>query len=96
SIQRLRLAPFDSFVFDPDPELTYFCVFDQFQMDGVRLAAGALDGLSPDVDTRGLSASTQLTYQDPGPHTIFNLGGKTVDIYFLVIEPLSDGGAPAA
>jgi hypothetical protein len=96
SIQRLRLAPFDSFVFDPDPEWMYQCVFDQFQMDDVRMAKGEHDGLSPDDDTDRLYRSTQLTYPDAGPHTIFNLGSETVDFYFFVVEPLPDGGAPLA
>jgi hypothetical protein len=39
------------------------------------------------VDTHRVYSSTQLTFPDPGPHTLFNLGEKTVDIYFLVVEP---------
>ncbi len=96
SIQRLRLAPFDSFVFDPDPESTYFCVFDPLQMDGVRIAKGALDGLAPNVDTDRLYASTQLTYPDPGPHTIVNLGDETTNFYFLVVEALPEAGVSGA
>jgi hypothetical protein len=96
SIQELQLAPFDSFVFDPDPASTYLCVFDPLKMDGVRIAKGALDGLTPNVDTDRLYASTQLTYPDPGPHTIVNLGDETANFYFLVVESLPDKGTPAA
>jgi hypothetical protein len=87
SIQRLQLAPFDSFVFEPDADWTYLCVFDQFQLPAVRMADGAFDSFSPTVDTHRVYSSTQLTFPDPGPHTLFNLGEKTVDIYFLVVEP---------
>jgi hypothetical protein len=96
SIQRLQLAPFDSFVFDPDPELMYLCVFDQFQMDDVRMANGAFDGLAPNIDTDRLHLTSQLTYPDPGPNTIFNFGGETVDFYFLVVKPIPDAATPPA
>ncbi len=87
SIQHLRLAPYDSFVFEPGANWTYLSAFDQFRMAGAQMADGAVDGLSPDVDTHWLYNSVQLTYPSPGPHTIFNLGDEPFDIFFLVVEP---------
>lgn len=93
SIRHLRLEPFDSFVFAFDPDLMYWCVFDQFQMDDVWMASGALETLSPDIDKKRLYTSTELTYPEPGPHTIFNFGSEPVDFYFFEVEPLPDKGA---
>jgi hypothetical protein len=87
SIQHLRLAPYDSFVFEPGADWTYLTAFDQFRMAGAQMADGAVDGLSADVDIHWLYNSVQLTYPSPGPHTIFNLGDAPFDIYFLVLEP---------
>lgn len=89
SIEHLHLEPYDSYVFEPDPDSRYLCVFDQFQMTGVQMADGAVDRVSTGVKTHKLYASTQLTYPSPGPHTIFDFGDDPVDIYFLVVEPVT-------
>jgi hypothetical protein len=90
AIQRLELAPFDSFVFEPDPDSTYLAVFDPFGVEGVRLAEGDVDALTPNVDSERLFASTQLTYPGSGPHTVLNLGAQTATFYFVTLDPLPD------
>jgi hypothetical protein len=87
SIEHLHMEPYDSYVFEPDPDSRYLCVFDQFQMTGAQFADGAVDQVSAGVKTHKLYASTQLTYPPPGPHTIFDFGNDPIDIYFLVVQP---------
>jgi hypothetical protein len=93
SVEHLHLEPYDSYVFDPDPDSRYLSVFDQFQLTGTQMADGAVDRVSAEVKTHKLYASTQLTYPSPGPHTIFNFGDDPIDIYFLVVEPDPAGAA---
>ncbi|HET9660666.1 MAG TPA: hypothetical protein VFP05_10085 [Thermomicrobiales bacterium] len=96
TLQRLELAPFDTFVFEPDADLRYLPFFDPAQTGELRMVEGAIDGLVPELGAQRIRDPFELRYLTPGPHTIFNPGDKTVDIYFLVVEPLSDGGTPAA
>jgi hypothetical protein len=87
SLQRLELQPFDSFVFDFNPDWRYLPAGDQNLGEGVRVAEGALDGLSPEVRSQYVYSTSSLIYMTPGPHTLFNLGDEPIDIYFLVVEP---------
>jgi hypothetical protein len=94
TLQRLELAPFDTFVFDPDPDLRYVPLIDPNQTDGLRIEEGALDGLVPNPGAQGIYAGYQLRYLKNRPHTIFNLGDQTADFYFLVVEPFPDAATP--
>ena len=96
TLQRLELAPFDTFVFEPDADLWYLPLLDPAQREGLHIGEGALEGLAPQSDARQIYGAAQLRYLPPGPHTIFNLGDKTASFYFLVVEPLPDGATPAA
>jgi hypothetical protein len=96
TLQRLELAPVDTFVFEPEADLRYLPFFDPALTGELRMVEGAMDGLVPEPGAQTIRDSFELRHLMPGPHTIFNPGDKTVDIYFLVVEPLSDGGVPAA
>jgi hypothetical protein len=91
TLQRLELAPFDTFVFEPDADLRYLPFVETV---GLRIAEGALEGLVPQSGTRGIYGAVNLRYLPPGPHTIFNLGDETVSIYFLVVEPTPVAATP--
>lgn len=86
TLQRLELAPFDTFVFEPGADLRYLPFFDPAQTGELRMDEGAIEGLVPQPGAQRIHDSFQLRYLSPGPHTIFNLGDQTVDIYFLVVE----------
>jgi hypothetical protein len=94
TLQRLELAPFDTFVFDPDADLKYVPLFDPAQTGDLHIADGALEGLVPNPGTQRLEEGFQLRYLQNKPHTIFNLGDQTVEIYFLVVEPAPDAATP--
>jgi hypothetical protein len=96
TLQRLQLAPFDTFVFEPGKDWMYLALLDRSQSDGLRIDDGAIEGLLPNPGAQGIYGGVQLRPYKPGPRTIFNLGDKTVSIYFLVIEPFPDGGVPPA
>ncbi len=96
SLQRLELAPFDTFVFEPDEDWQYLALIDRAQIDGLRIDDGAIEGLVPNPGAQGIYGGVQLRLDKPGPRTIFNLGDKTVDFYFLVVEPFPDTATPTA
>jgi hypothetical protein len=96
TLQRLELAPFDTFVFEPNADLRYLPFIDPNQTRGLHIAAGAFGGLVPESGSRDLYNAVQLRDLKPGPHTIFNLGDKTVSIYFLVVEPALVAGPPTS
>lgn len=91
TVQRLDMAPFDTFVFEPDVGLRYLPLIDPYQTAGLRIDEGAVEGVVPQPGAQGIYGGVQLRYLKPGPHTIFNLSDKTVSFFFLVVEP-----APAA
>jgi hypothetical protein len=94
TLQRVELAPSESYVFDPDADLRYLGFFDVTQTGELRLEEGANEGLVPAPGAQRLRDPFQLRYLTPGPHTIFNLGDQTAEIYFLVVEPRPMPGTP--
>jgi hypothetical protein len=86
SIQRLQLAPYDSFVFNPDPNWRFLPALDWSNIDGLQFVSGATDEISPTLNSRRIVSSSSLHYLPEGPNTLFNLGSDPVDIYFLVLE----------
>jgi hypothetical protein len=94
TLQRLELAPFDTFVFEPNADLRYVPFVDRNQTRGLRIADGAFEGLVPESGSRAIYGAIQLRNLEPGPHTISNLGDKTVSIYFVVVEPAPVTGTP--
>lgn len=96
SIQRLELLPFDSFVFDPKEGSRYFLTFDWPHTDGLRMAAGAIDAWSPDLDVDWIISSTDLTNLAPGPNTFFDLGEKPISLYIITIDPYPPGASTPA
>jgi hypothetical protein len=96
TLQRLQLAPFDTFVFDPDPDLRYLPFIDPADSKTLRIEEGALDGIFPNPGAQSIYAGYQLRYLKHRPHTIFNLGDQTVEFFFLVAEPSPDVATPPA
>lgn len=96
TLQRLELAPFDSFVFEPDSDLRYVPFFDPTQTRELRMVDGAIDGLVPESGAKRILDPFQLRYLTPGPHTLFNLSDRTAEIYFLVVEPTPMPGTPVS
>jgi hypothetical protein len=94
TLQRLELAPFDTFVFEPDADLWYLPLLDPAQREGLHIDEGALEGLAPQSNARQIYGAAQLRHLPPGPHTIFNLGDQTVSFYFLVVEPAPVAATP--
>lgn len=95
-LQRLELAPFDTFVFEQGSAPRYVLLIHPVSTTNLRIVEGVLEGLAPDSGTRGIYGGAQLRYFKPGTYTIFNVGDETVSFYFLVIEPLPAEGTPAA
>ena len=96
SLQRLKLEPFDSFVFAPEANWKLLAVFDSLEVKDLRIAEGAVDGISLDVASQTVFSSGLFQFLVPGQYTIFNLGEETVDLYFLKVEPAPDAGTPTA
>lgn len=94
TLERLELAPSDSFVFEPDTDLRYLGFFDVTQTGELRIEEGASEELAPGPGAQGLLDPYQLRYLTPGPHTIFNLGDQTAEIFLLVVEPVPMPGTP--
>lgn len=93
SIQRLELLPFDSYVFDPKEGLRFFLTFDWPRTEELRMAAGSTDEWSPGLDADRIYSSTDLSYLNPGPHTLFNLGEKPIHLYLITIQPYPPGAS---
>lgn len=87
SVRQLQLLPFDGFVFDPAVDFVYLVTFDPATASGLRVYDGAVTSF----DLTSGHASWKLQDLGSGPHTLFNLGETSIDLYFLVLEP-----APAA
>lgn len=96
TLQRLELAPFDTFVFEPDAEPRYLLIIDPLPTGELRMAEGELEGLVPKSGTRGIYGGSQLRYFKPGTYTIFNVGDNALNFYFLVVEPLPEENTPEA
>jgi hypothetical protein len=96
SIRHLRLAPLDAFVYDIEPGLRIIPIYVPMQINDLRIYDGALDPFALDLTGRSHYASRAfLLYPDPGPHTLVNISDDTVDLYFLVAEPLPGTSTPA-
>ncbi len=95
SIQRLRLAPFDSYVFDLDPNWRYLPAIESLTGSGLQLVRGAVDGISPDMESVRVFSSSSLQFPAGTAYTLFNLGEEPVDIYFFVVEPYPNSATPA-
>ncbi len=95
SIQRVELHPYDSFVFDPAAIPHYLPALDPFHAQGLQMALGVVDGLSPALETIPVNSSSNLMYPVLGPHTLFALGDDPVDLYFFFVEPYPASATPA-
>jgi len=95
SIQRVELHPYDSFVFDPAAIPHYLPALDPFHAQGLQMALGVVDGLSPALETIPVISSSNLMYPVLGPHTLFALGDDPVDLYFFFVEPYPASATPA-
>jgi hypothetical protein len=91
-LDRLRLAPLDTYVFDPDPAWRYLVTFDPAKTRSLRV----FDGVLGSFDPSGGHASWKLQALGEGPHTLANLGEEPIDLYFMVVEEDSDAGSPPA
>jgi hypothetical protein len=96
SIQHLRLAPFDSYVFDPGENWRFLPALDGSNTDGLQFAKGAIDEISPGLKSRPIFSSSTLRYPPDGPNTLFNLGEEPVDIYFFVVDPYPAPATPTS
>ncbi len=90
SVRRLRLLPFDMFVFDPAEDFIFQTTFDPATAAGLRI----YDGVVSSFDLASGHASWKLQDLGPGPHTLINLGETPIDLYFLVLEPSPTPATP--
>lgn len=95
SIQRLRLAPYDTYVIDPAALSRYLPAIDVRNVNDLYMTSGAMDTLSPGTETQRVFGLAALPLSVAKPYTLINLGEEPIDIYFFVVQPAPIAGTPA-